>query len=201
MVSFDRYIHHLQPWRVSSWQHFPNLPVIALIGSMTSITLALVVLLLADNSIVNGWPLAPPVYLSIIATLSNTMLRLAYYESADLFWWSRLLSAVSLRELHTMWDLIHNFASLAQFPARETLHLHHLHLTAVLILLLAVIGPFLQRIVTVEPATREYTRAQVELPIRREPTWNLTTFKIPVWINPKDDGICEATPVYSDEFA
>lgn len=183
-----------RPWRPRSWKSFPKLPIASLMGSAVSITLALAALLLADDSLVDSWPIAPSVYLSIIAAISNMMVRFAFYESADLFWWTRMISGVSLHELHTIWDLTHNATSLAKLT-HKGIRLQHLHLTAILVLLVAVTGPFLQRTITVEVTTRLSIHSQVELPVRREPMWNLTT-KV---INPRRRLF--APPPYQDEFA
>lgn len=187
-----------KPWQAHSWHQFPFLTVLSLLGAVISITLALVVLVLADDAQVDHWRLAPTVYLSILATVASALLRFAFQESADIAWWSNLLSSngrggASLRDLHTSWDLAHNVLSLAKF-GRDFPVQAHLRLTALLVLVTAVSGPLLQRAVTVDLAIRTSIRSQT-LPIRQEPMWNLTTKRVSfssfVW----------SAPPYQDEFA
>lgn len=187
-----------EPWQAHSWRQFPYLTALSLLGSIIAITLALVVLVLADDAEVDSWRLAPTVYLSILATIASALLRFAFQESADLAWWSRLLSSsdrrgASLRDLHTSWDLAHNVLSLAKFGRDVPVQLH-LRVTALLVLVMAVSGPLLQRAVTVDLATRT-SFAAATLPIRREPMWNLTTKRVGF------DGHVWTAPPYQDEFA
>lgn len=183
-----------QPWQAHSWRQFPSLTVLALLGAVTAISLAILVLYLSDDVQVDHLEFSPTVFLSILVTLSNALLRFAFQESADVFWWSRLLSesGVTLKELHTMWDLAHNVLSLAKF--RNTPVQLHIRVTALLVLLLAVNGPLLQRALTVDLTTRTNVRTAT-LPIRQEPMWNLTTKKVGF------AGHIWSAPPYQDEFA
>lgn len=182
-----------QGWQTRSWRHFPVLILLSLFGVLVAIGLALLVLVLADGSLVENWPLAPTVYLSISATLANTMLRFAFSESADLFWWSRLLSpsGTTLSELHAIWELKHNAFSLLRFHRDPTERQYfRFRFTALLVLILATNGPLLQRAVTVDLATRVSVHDGVKLPIRREPMWNFTT-KIALPLSPFQDEVSE----------
>lgn len=158
--------------------------------------MAIMVLALADNAPIDHWRLAPTVYLSIITTLSNAMLRFAFSESSDLYWWSRLLSpsGATLHELHNIWDLAHNVVALVKFSSQRSRQ-YLLRLTALMVLLLAVNGPFLQRAVTVDLTTRTRTYSAATLPIRRQPMWNLTARTIGKY------GSVWSTPPYHIEVA
>lgn len=182
-------------WKTRSWRHFPKLVTLSVLGSMIAMAMAITVLAIADDSPIDSWPLAPTVYLSIITTLSNAMLRFAFSESSDLYWWSELLSpsGVSLPELHTMWDISHNMLSIAKFPTKQARQ-YLLRLTALLVVILAVNGPFLQRAVTVGFVTRVRTY-EGTVPIRREPLWNLTTRLM------GSSGHVYTSPPYQPEFA
>lgn len=170
-----------KPWQTGSWRNYPKLAILSICGAVIAMALGFVTLYLADESPVDSWTLGPTVYLSIIVTLANAMLRFAFSEGADLFWWSRLLSPKSsptLGELHTVWSLKHSASSLVKFQRKQgQMHLQ-LRLTVLLVLLLAVNGPLLQRAITVDITTKSFTRNSVPLPIRREPMWNLTSKKI-----------------------
>ena len=165
-----------KPWKTRSWVNFPKLVVLALAGPIIAMVMAAMVLFMADESPIDNWPLAPTVYLAIITTLSNAMLRFAFSESSSLYWWSMLLSpsGVSLPELHTIWDISHSIFALAKFPTQQARQ-YLLRLTALLVILLAINGPFLQRAITVGFAHRVNVYEGANLPIRREPMWNLTT--------------------------
>lgn len=189
-----------EPWRANSWRTFPFRAVLSLFGAMAAISLAILVLYLSDDSLVEDWPLAPTVYLSILATFTGVFLRFAFQESADMAWWSRLLTPSSsksdhgttLRELHTAWDLTHSARSLLRFQD-VPLELH-LRLTTFLVLVATISGPLLQRAITVEMTTRTSVRDDI-LPIRQEPMWNFTAKIVGgsshIW----------SAPPYQDEFA
>lgn len=186
----------VKEWKTRSWNHFPVLILLTLFGPLVAMAMAVMLLYIADESPIDNWPLAPTVYLAIITTLSNAMLRFAFSESSGLYWWSMLLSpsGVSLPELHTIWDISHSIFALIKFPtdhARQGL----LRLTALLVILLAINGPFLQRAVTVEFTTRVDNYPENPLPIRREPMWNLTT-KVSGF-----NGHLWTSPPYQREFA
>lgn len=182
-------------WKTRSWSHFPKLVTLSVFGSMVTMAMAFTVLAMAHDSPIDSWPLAPTVYLSIITTLSNALLRFAFFESSGLYWWSELLSpsGISLPELHTMWDISHNILAIAKFPNKQTRQ-YLLRLTALLVVILAVNGPFLQRAVTVGFATRVRTY-EGTVPIRREPLWNLTTKLMGI------NGHVYTSPPYQPEFA
>lgn len=187
-----------ETWQTHTWDHFPKMALLSLLGALIAMALAIVVLALAEDSLVSDWPLAPTVYLSIISTLTNTFLRFSFYEGADLFWWTSLLSSsgVPLSELHHIWDLSHNVFSLVNFQNQKHLHLR---LTSFLVLLLAVNGPLLQRAVTVEQETRDYVLDNSELAIRRQPMWNLTSSEV---MRSGDQGWAWFTDgTYHQEFA
>lgn len=189
-----------EPWRANSWRTFPFLAVLSLCGAVVTISLAILLLVLADDSLVEDWPLAPTVYLSILATFTGAFLRFAFHESADIAWWSRLLThsssepdhGTTLRDLQTAWDLTYNVASLLNFRG-VPLELH-LRLTALLVLVAAVSGPLLQRAITVEIVTRTSVRDET-LPIRQEPVWNFTTKIV------GSASLGDSAPPYQDEFA
>jgi hypothetical protein len=167
-------------WKTRLWTRFPMLVLLSLFGVLVAMGLALLVLVLADGSVVDDWPVTPTVYLSLAATLANALLRFAFSECADLFWWSRLLSpsGTTLSELHTLWDLKHNAFSLLNFHRLKHQHQkRHIYFrsTSILVLALAINGPLLQRAVTVDLTTRASVHDGVKLPIRREPIWNSTS--------------------------
>lgn len=181
-------------WQTKSLAHFPLLVVLSLILSGISTGAAAALLVIADGSPIDSWPLAPTVILSILVTISNTMLRYAFSEGSELYWWSKLLSrsGVRLADLHTMWELSHSAFSLVRFPAKRAPQ-YHLRLSAFLIILLATTGPLLQRAVTIESSTRVRSLETI-LPVRRQPMWNLTSKPMNV------NGVWNALPPYQPEI-
>jgi hypothetical protein len=137
-----------EPWMSGGWRRLPFWTLAALFGAAAAATMAAVILTMADNQPVDTWTISPTVYLSVIATLSNTFLRHAFRSSSDSFWWSQLLSdpGVSIRELQSLWDIAYNPTSIlkASRPHIRT------RSAALFVILLAVNGPLLQRAVTVE---------------------------------------------------
>jgi hypothetical protein len=142
-------------WQTKSLAHFPFLVVLSLIASGLAIGSAVALLVVADGSPIDSWPLAPAVVLSILVTTSNDMLRYAFSEGSELYWWSKLLSrsGARLADLDTMWKLSHRTFSLFRFPARRAPQ-YLLRLSAFLVKLLVITGPLLQRAVTIESSTQ-----------------------------------------------
>lgn len=167
-------------WQTNSFAHFPFRVVFSLIVSGLAIGAAVAVLVVADGSPIDSWPLAPTVILSILVTTSGDCLRRAFSEGSDLYWWSKLLSrsGVRLADLHTMWKLSHRTFSLLQFPARRAPQ-YLLRLSAFLVKLLVITGPLLQRALTIESSI-QVRNLDATLPVRRQPMWNLTTKPIDV---------------------
>lgn len=180
-------------WQTKSLAHFPWLVILSLIVSGIATGAAVALLVVADGSPIDSWPLAPTVILSILVSISNARLRYAFSEGSELYWWSKLLSqsGVRLTDLHTMWELSHSTSSLVRFPAKRAPQ-YHLRLSAFLVVLLAATGPLLQRAVTIESSTRVRS-LEATLPIRRQPMWNLTTKPIDV------TGAWGALPPYQPE--
>ncbi len=167
---------------------------LSLFGALVGGVLAFVVLSLANNEPVDDWSVSPTVYLSIIATFANVLIRSALGSGLDIFWWTRLLSqpGVTLRELHDIWHLGHEpVTALLQIPRSLVL----VRSAVLLGLLLAVNGPLLQEAITVESVNRTTFRTGV-LPIRAEPIWNLTTTS-----RYSNDGWHWSPPPYQPEFA
>ena len=180
-------------WKAHSWRRFPFMIALSLFGACAGGGGAFLLLHFVNNQAVEQWRVSPTVYLSIIATMSNTFVRYAFVSGLDIFWWSRLLSmsGVTLRELNDIWQLGHDSTSLLQIPRS----LFPVRSAGILVLLLAVNGPLLQRAITVETVLRTGVGIDI-LPIRVEPMWNLTTINIDA-----TNGWEWSLPPYQPEFA
>ncbi|RSL69093.1 hypothetical protein CEP53_002375 [Fusarium sp. AF-6] len=182
------------PWLAPSWRNFPYLASVYLLVAVLGMASAFLVLYLANDSPIDSWALAPTVYLSIAATLSNSMLRAAFRSGSDRFWWSQLLSdsGVTLHELHNLWNLAYNPLSLITLdgPSFQPV----IRTSGLLVILAAINGPLIQRAVTVELTTRTESRIAT-LPVRQEPLWNLTT-----WLAGQN-GYIWSGPPYQKEFS
>jgi len=183
----------MKPWRSHSWRRFPFATTLLIVGATAAVGLAFLVLALSDGQPIDSWAVSPTIILSIIATLANAMLRSAFRSGADLFWWTQLLSesGVTLKELHGIWGLGHDWAALLSgsqpFPAMRS--------AGVLIVLLAVNGPLFQKAITVDLAVRP-SRRTATLPIRVEPMWNQTVLN-----ENGHNGWAWSFPPYQPEFA
>ncbi|KAJ2894475.1 hypothetical protein MKZ38_007514 [Zalerion maritima] len=91
-----------RPWHPNRWYRLPIPIFITIAGGVILCILAFVVFFVANGQLVNSWPIAPSVFLSLIATFTALFIRSTYRFGADVFWWSRLLSprGVGLTELH-----------------------------------------------------------------------------------------------------
>jgi hypothetical protein len=168
------------PWISHSWRRIPFRTLLCILSGFLGMIVALCVSIEANGSRVDHWNISPTVLVSICATFSVMMVRAAFRSGADLFWWSTLCSerGVSLRALHVIWDLAHNSTSLATPSSLKANLQPLLRCAGSVVLLMGVVGPFLQRAITVELGV-ENTSGNVHLPIRRQPMWNLTTLGSP----------------------
>jgi hypothetical protein len=141
---------------------------------------------------VDDWPIAPSVYLSILATLSGICLRSAFQEGAETYWWSLLLSdsGVKLQTLHSVWELKHD--ALSRFKITRHDPEPVLRTAGIILLLMAANGPLLQQAVVVDLVPQPIL-VDKDIPIRREPMWNLTAQYY--------EGLTPAPAAYQDEFA
>ncbi|CAG9973815.1 unnamed protein product [Clonostachys byssicola] len=192
-MNAQRSIEDTRAWRAPALSNFPFLATLCLAGALMGMTSAFAVLYYANDSRVDKWPIAPTVFLSIIAALTNRMISAAFRYASDIHWWSRLIEGVTIQELHTLWDLAYNLLSLlTSFPEKR---IHPVvRFGAIFLSLTAVNGPLLQRAITVEVENRMSVRSET-LPIRQQPMWNLTT-KVT-----GNNGHVWTVPPYQDEIA
>ena len=164
------------PWHSCSWRRIPYLVLLCMLCGCLGMAISIFITIKANNSKVDTWYISPTVLLSICAAISTMMVRAAFGSATDIFWWSTVCSrrGVDVAKLHAIWDIAHNPTSLAAPSSLKTSPQPLLRSSASLVLLMAIVGPLLQRAMTVKIATEPTLRAG-SLPIRRAPMWNLTT--------------------------
>ncbi|KAH7362409.1 hypothetical protein B0T11DRAFT_84031 [Plectosphaerella cucumerina] len=182
------------PWRPGSIRNAPYLAFLCLLASFATAAAAIFVVYYANGKEVDSWPLAPSVFLSILATLATMLLRAAFQTGVDTHWWALLLSrsGTKVHTLHNVWELGHDAAARFKFWSDDFQPV--LRAAGIVILLLGANGPLLQRAVFVELEQTE-SLVEINLPIRQEPMWNLTTKLI------RHEGFVWSPPPYQDEFA
>lgn len=135
--------------RVHIWTLLPWAGLICLFLSVCCAAAALAIGLVSNGLIQNSWRLPtgtvqPSVLLSLVATLCNAALRVAFAEGAVIMWWIQAQRGVSVVTLYTSYEQAHNFTSLF-----TTTKFTRITLAAVAMLLLLLDGPFLQKASTV----------------------------------------------------
>ena len=164
------------PWHSHSWRRIPYFTLLCMLLGVSGMAASLVITIKANQSKVDTWSVAPTVLLSVCAAISTMMVRAAFGSAADIFWWSSVCSkrGVDMEELHAIWDIAYNPRSLATPSSIKASLQPLLRSTASLVLLMAAVGPLLQRAITIDLDT-ESPAWVGPISIRREPMWNLTT--------------------------
>ena len=164
------------PWHSHSWRRIPYFTLLCMLLGVSGMAASLVITIKANQSKVDTWSVAPTVLLSVCAAISTMMVRAAFGSAADIFWWSSVCfkRGVDMEELHAIWDIAYNPRSLATPSSIKASLQPLLRSTASLVLLMAAVGPLLQRAITIDLDT-ESPAWVGPISIRREPMWNLTT--------------------------
>ncbi|KUJ22926.1 uncharacterized protein LY89DRAFT_314228 [Mollisia scopiformis] len=91
-------------WLPGLWTHVPIPGMLAVIGALICIAGTVAVLVRSDGMPVTDWTLSPTVYIALMTTGTNMLLRFAFHEGNKIAWWYRAIQGGTLRDLHTRWE-------------------------------------------------------------------------------------------------
>ena len=142
------------PWRPSFFRRAPWLGLIAILGALMGVLVAVIILYISNNKSIYSWAVQPSVYLAITAAATNILLRFALGEAAVIAWWRHALQKDStIADLHQQWR---NGQSLwAALTSRR--HFSAIAVASILVALVPINGPLLQRALHIRQAHVEQT--------------------------------------------
>ena len=113
-----------------------------MLGALFGILAGTLVLYFSDNQPVDEWTVQPTVYLAIASAATNIFLHFALTEAVTIAWWCRAMKpTTSFADLHRNW----NTGQSVWAAATSGLKFNNIALASVLIALVPVNGPLLQR--------------------------------------------------------
>lgn len=91
-------------WRPGVWTHIPVPGILAVVGALICIAGTVAVLVRSDGMLVTHWTLSPTVYIALMTTGTNMLLRFAFHEGNKIAWWYKAIQGGTLRDLHSRWE-------------------------------------------------------------------------------------------------
>lgn len=91
-------------WLPGTWNPIPIPGLIAVIGALICIAGNIAVLVRSNGVPVADWTISPTVYIALMTTGTNILLRFAFHEGNKISWWSKAIRGGTLRELHSRWQ-------------------------------------------------------------------------------------------------
>ncbi|KAK5173051.1 uncharacterized protein LTR77_003173 [Saxophila tyrrhenica] len=136
-------------WNPSVLQVRPLVGLLALCVTSSCVFASFAVLLVSDGQPVSDWPLSPAVSLAIITAAANSALALAYMEAVPISWWYSTTRGRSIRALERQWRVTRSIVSAVAYLR----HLSVLNIACILVAIVVIDGPLLQKASTVVSGT------------------------------------------------
>ncbi|KPM46350.1 hypothetical protein AK830_g189 [Neonectria ditissima] len=135
-----------QQWQPTILKSLPWTGLFGLFICLSSVAATVAVLLSANGESTDSWPneewpIQLAVVLAIIIAIGNAGLTMAYNEGVTLSWWIKMLKGGSLADSHRYWE----HGSSAWQSIVGIRHVNKISVVSILLLLLIVDGPLLQR--------------------------------------------------------
>ncbi|KAK4503410.1 hypothetical protein PRZ48_004325 [Zasmidium cellare] len=130
-------------WRPGLLRRFPYLGSLSLLGALTCILAAIVILASSNNTPLADWTYSPSVYVSITYTIFNLLLQDALSSGVVVAWWTTALrDGTTILDLHETWDFGHSALAAVRGGWKRW---NFVALAAVVVAFAPVNGPLLQR--------------------------------------------------------
>jgi hypothetical protein len=130
------------PWNPGSFAQFPWTAFAALLGAIGGVAGSAAVLIVSDGIAITEWTFQPTVYLSIISTITNIMVRYALARGLTTAWWARALKAnTKISDLHQLWKTGNSVLAALTIGG----NFNFVTLASVLVAISPINGPLLQR--------------------------------------------------------
>lgn len=135
-------------WLPGLWTHVPIPGILAVIGALICIAGTVAVLVRSDGMPVTHWTLSPTVYIALMTTGTNMLLRFAFHEGNKIAWWYKAIQGGTLRDLHNRWESGDGFWG-ALGAGR---HFNLVSLASLATTFIVIDQPLIQRASTIVPA-------------------------------------------------
>ncbi|KAL9095224.1 MAG: hypothetical protein Q9165_002480 [Trypethelium subeluteriae] len=159
-------------WEFGSSSRTPILELVAVMSSLLLAALSAFVLVYSRGKPINTWNPTPAVYLSVISTIFNNVIRYAVARGLVISWWNQALRGTTLKDLHLTWEYGTSMKSVYLTPS---FRVSKVRLIGIFASLLAATGPLLQRASSIITVQQNFP-TEANLPIRLQPMWNLTSY-------------------------
>ncbi|KAL8665656.1 MAG: hypothetical protein Q9168_007658 [Polycauliona sp. 1 TL-2023] len=139
---YDEVTSRGNPWKPGFFRRVPWLGLIAFLGALVGILAAAAILYTSNDKPVHDWSLQPTVYLAIASAATNILLHFALTQAANVAWWRRAIRKDStIADLHRNWD----YGQSLWASITSGRHFSAIALASILVALVPVNGPLLQR--------------------------------------------------------
>lgn len=130
------------PWQPGFLRRAPWLGLIAFLGALVGILAAAFVLYTSNNQPIHHWSVQPTVYLAITSAATNILLHFALTQAVIVAWWRRALRKnTTIGDLHRSWD----YGQSLWAAITSGRHFSAIALASILVALVPINGPLLQR--------------------------------------------------------
>ncbi|KAK5994631.1 hypothetical protein PT974_05113 [Cladobotryum mycophilum] len=161
-------------WRPHAVRSLPWAGIGSLILALLTAVAMAVVLVAADGEATETWPtkrypVPLAVVLAVLVAFANATLLHAHSEGVTISWWIRMLRGGDLRDTHRYWD--HGSSAWKSFV--ELRYVNKVSLSTLVLVLLLIDGPLLQRAGTSIPvpaSTLEMFRVALSTDMLNQPT-------------------------------
>jgi hypothetical protein len=140
------------PWGPSLYRIRPLSGITALVISLTCIVASLGILLGSRGKPVDSWYFKPTVLLAVATAVSNTALNCALAQAAPISFWYKAYKGSTIRELELEWEAGTMFPRAIIRGFRQGRYFNLLTLSSLLVALVVIDGPLLQRASSVHSA-------------------------------------------------
>ncbi|KAI9801260.1 MAG: hypothetical protein M1833_002830 [Piccolia ochrophora] len=138
------------PWTTGLLSRLPLPGLIALLGVVGCAASSAVILYISDDGPIHSWRVQPTVLLAIASAAANVLLAFAFSEAVTVQWWYRAQKGGTVQELHRYWACGHSAFS----ALRSARHFNVVALGCIVVALVPVNGPLLQRASTIASKTQ-----------------------------------------------
>ena len=142
-------------WKTGFWRRLPWAGHLALIATVVASAFMIQIIVTSDEQPIDDWQYQPTVLLSITYTLANLALQYALAQAITVAWWVRALRGdATVRDLHHIWAFGNGVKEIV-LAGRS---FNTVALAALVVTLVPINGPLLQRASVVGGLHRSVTR-------------------------------------------
>jgi hypothetical protein len=125
----------------------------ALLVAVVCLFVSLGIILGSKGAPVDSWYFQPTVYLTIATAVSNTALNAALAQAAPISWWYKACKGSTIRDLELEWEAGQSFPRAIYRSLKQGRYFNLLTISSMVVALVVVDGPLLQRSFSVHSAT------------------------------------------------